>query len=198
MKQRQRALALIGTIALASSLVACSNGPTEVNADDTEEQSQASDGTSISSINEDNVEGMCEQVFGNIEDVYDKLQLDVPADAQFGYTDDKYVENGGWGDEYFPEEDSKPATFRCQAKAFYEDDSGSSVEMNFDISVAAGDDDPLGNADITVSADGLTAGLLSFSRSGSGMSGKTHESETVEKSAGEQFITDEVLPKFTP
>lgn len=127
--------------------------------------------------------------------MYEKLQLDVPADAQFGYEDEKYAENGGWGDEYFPEADSKPATIRCQAKAFYEDDSGSNVEMNFNISVAAGDDDPQGNAGVTVSADGMTAGLQSFSRSGSSSSSMD---EGVDESVAEQFITDEVLPKFTP
>lgn len=197
MRTLHRSLALVGTVALASSLVACGGGSQNVNADDTEDQSEASEGTSISSINADNVEGTCEQVFGSIEDVYNQLQLEVSEGATFGLEGDRYAEYGGWGDEYFPETDSKPATIRCVAKASHENEEGVNEGMSVDISVAAGDDDPTGNIDFTVSADGLTAGILSLTRSGSGMQSRT-EAEIVDQSIGEQFITDEVLPGFTP
>lgn len=195
MRTLRQPLALLGAIALASSLVACSNGPTEVNADDTEEQSQARNGTSISSINADNVEGVCLQVFGSTEDVYEKLQLDVSESAQFGYATN--AENGGWGDEYFPDQGSKPATIRCVAEVNHENDSGTKENLSVIISVAVGADDPQGNVGVTVSADGLTAGLQSLARSGSGMESRS-EGGIVEESVGKQFITDEVLPKFTP
>lgn len=199
MKQRQRAFALVGTIALASSLVACSNGPTEVKADDTGEQSQGGEvgegKISIGEINADNVEGVCKKVFGNVEETYGNLQLDVPADAMFGYEPD--AEQGGWSDEYFPQDGSKPATIRCQANVSYEDDSGTKEKLNVSISVAAGENDPRGNTDTTVAAEGMTAGIQSYTRSGKGM--ENHMTpEAVESSIAEQFMTDNVLTKFTP
>lgn len=206
MKVAHRAFALIGTVTLALSLAACGNGPQKVDADESD-QSQGSDAgddkISIASINADNIAGTCLRAFGEIEDVFKKLDLDVPESADIGFSDDRYQEGGGWADEYFPDgdgssdENSGNGTIRCQAYAFYENDSGSGEELGVDISVTGGDEEPRGNTDITVSANGMTAGIRSSTRSGSGMQ-ETSENEVVEQSVGEQFITDDVLPKFKP
>ncbi|WP_240371940.1 hypothetical protein [Brevibacterium zhoupengii] len=211
-------MTLIGVVALSSSLVACGGGPQEVDADendqsqgndaeDENDQSQGSDAgddkISIASISADNIAGICLQEFGEIEDVFKKLDLDVPENTEFGFSDDRYQEGGGWADEYFPDdngfsnEGSDNGTIRCQAHAFYENDSGSKEDLGIDISFTGGDEEPRGNTDFTVSADGMTAGIRSSTRSGSGMH-ETSENEVVEQSVGEQFITDNVLPKFKP
>lgn len=201
MKLVHRAFALIGAVAVASTLAACGGGAPEIDADDNggtnengSNQSQEQR-TSIASINADNVEGLCEQVFGSIEDAYGNLQLDVPADAMFGYDID--AEQGGWGDEYFPQDGSKPATIRCQAHVFYKNDSGTKEDLSVSISVAASENDPRGNTDTTVAAEGMTAGIQSYTRSGKGME-ESMETETVESSVAEQFLTDNVLTMFTP
>jgi hypothetical protein len=184
-KVAHRAFALIGTVTLASTLVACGGAPREVDADqpDQSQNDQAGDGKiSISEINADNVEGMCEQTFGSVEDVFTKLDFS----GDFTIT-----EYNDWGDEFFPEESStKPATFRCQASGY---DEGSDAQVQVDILVAAGDNEPRGNTDFTVAADGMTAGIQSYSDDGS-----SYESELVEQSSGEQYLTDDVLTKFQP
>lgn len=81
MKQRRRAFALVGTIAIASSLVACSNGPTEVNADDTGEQSndnavEESTNWLLSDVTDDNVVQFCNDVVGPIDDVAQQMGID--------------------------------------------------------------------------------------------------------------------------
>lgn len=174
---------------LASTLAACGGGGQGADADESDDQnsSEVDDGkVSIGEINADNVEGMCEQVFGSTDDVYTKLDI---AD---GITD-----FGDWGDEYFPRDGTEPSTFRCQAHARFEAESGWDGSRNVDISVAAGDSDPRGSTDFTVSAEGLTGGLQSSDSVGSGMQEKTSD-EIVEQSVGEQFLTDEALPKFKP
>jgi hypothetical protein len=196
----KRVVAVLATFALASTLAACGGVPREAGADDQGQSpgDQAGDSKiTLGEINADNVAGICEQALGSIADLYEKLALDVPADATFGYTDDRYKDGGGWADEYFPEDGSMPATLRCQAPAKYEDDSGSDVQAKVDISIAAGDSEPRGNTDFTAAADGLTAGMQSNSRSGSGMQ-ENYEEELVEQSTGEQFLTDDVLTKFQP
>lgn len=205
MKVAHRAFALIGTVKLASTLVACGSVPPEVDADqpDQSQGEQAGDGQiSISEVNADNVAGTCKQAFGDIADVYEKLAVDVPGDATFGYTDDRYKEGGGWADEYFPEDsfnedDTGNATVRCQAPARYEDESGKQVDVSLDISISASDEGPRGNTDFTVEADGMTAGMQSYTRSGSSLQ-EEYEKELVDQSSGERFLTDEVLTKFKP
>lgn len=200
-----RAFALIGTVALASTLVACGGAPREVGADQSDQShnDQAGDGKiSISEINADNVAGICKQGFGDISDVYERLAIDVPSDATFGYTDDRYKEGGGWSDQYFPEDsfnedDPGNATVRCDASTVYKDDSGKKINVSLLISITASEEGPRGNTDFTVEAGGMTAGILSYTRSGSGMD-EEHEGELVEQSSGEKYLTDEVLTKFKP
>lgn len=181
----KRIAAVFGALTLASTLAACGSAPREVDADqpNQSEGEQAGDGKiSLSEMNADNVEGMCEQAFGSVEDVFTNLN--------FG-EDITISEYNDWGDEYFPEESSsKPATFRCQASG---KDGEGDAQVQVDILVAAGNGEPRGNTDFTVAADGMTAGIQSYSDDGS-----NYESELVDQSSGEQYLTDEVLTKFKP
>jgi hypothetical protein len=208
MKLSYRVIALTGTVIFASTLAACGGVPKEVDADQPDQshgsdaEGSADERISIASVNADNVEGTCKQVLGDIADVYEKLAVDVPSDATFGSTDDRYVEGGGWRDEYFPEDllnedDPGDATIRCQAPASYEDDSGKEIDVRLNVSITANEEGPRGNSDFTVDADGMTAGIDSSSSSGSGMQEKTKD-ELVDQSQGEQYLNDDVLTKFKP
>ena len=180
MKQRQRTIALIGTIALASSLVACSNGPTEVNADDTEDQSQASDGTSIASINADNVEGVCDDALGDAQTVMRDL----------GVPEENFTDESKWGDEYFPTEDSDDSSgvIRCQGLMAVHVEG---TLPRFNISVSEGDSIDKGNTMTTVSANGITAGILVL------YEGHT-ELSAEDEAKYQEFLQNNVIPKFTP
>ena len=181
---------LMGVVAIAASVAAlsgCGGGSDEVDADE-QNQSQgdhAEDGQiSIGELDADTVEGMCEQAFGSVDDLF--ANLDLSEDI----TISEYSE---WGDEYFPEESSKPATFRCQASGEYATAEGSESQLQIDISIAAGDSEPRGNTDFTVAADGMTAGMQSYSRDGD-----NYEYEVVDQPSGEQYLTDDVLTRFKP
>lgn len=212
MKIAKRAAALIGAITLASTLAACGGDAQEVDADEPDQSQPAEAGDGKISIAEtnaaveddsDNLVGICKQAFGEIEDVIEKLDIDVPENAKFGYSGDRFKEGGGWADEYFSDDDgisnegSDNGTIRCQAHAFYDTKSVSGENLSVNISVTGGDKEPRGNTDFTVSAEGMTAGIRSSTSSGSGMQ-ETTEDEIVEQSVGEQFLTDNVLPKFKP
>ncbi|SMX90821.1 hypothetical protein BI49514_02340 [Brevibacterium iodinum ATCC 49514] len=208
MHATKRIAAVFGALALTSTLAACGGVPKEVDADQPDQSNgndaggSADEQISIASINADNVAGTCKQALGEIADVYETLAVDVPSDATFGSTDDRYVEGGGWRDEYFPEDllnEDEPgdATIRCQAPASYEDDSGKEIDVRLNISITANEEGPRGNTDFTVNADGMTAGIDSSSSSGSGMQEKTKD-KLVDQSKGEQYLTDDVLPKFKP
>lgn len=195
MKQRQRALALIGTIALASSLVACSNGPTEVNADDTEDQSQTSDGgganedaeesqqqdepfdgntVTFSKITEDNMDGLCADVLGDVEEVLSKLDVDTAEVDMDSY--------GNWTESYEEQVGSTAATFGCHATASEQADDAESVHIN----VSSGMGDPSGVNHVNERSEDMSAGMALLT------------SDRPEDAILAQFVKDDVLPKFQP
>lgn len=81
MRTLHRSLALVGTVALASSLVACGGGPQEVNADDTEDQSQSSEAENtkawtLTEVDDTNVIQFCTDVLGPIDELAESVQVD--------------------------------------------------------------------------------------------------------------------------
>lgn len=205
MKVAHRAITLIGVLTLASTFAACGGDPQEVDADEvdpTQGSEAGEDKIIIAESNADNIKGICKRAFGEIEDVLAKLNADLPEGTEYGLSADRYQEGGGWGDEYFPDDDgfsdegSTNGTIRCQGPAFYEDAEGVETSLQFSISITGGDEDPRGGADFMVTKDGMTAGIKSYTRVGGSDAGM--EYKVIDQTIGEQFLTDDVLTQFTP
>lgn len=200
----KRIAAILGSVALASTLAACGGGPQEVDADEVDptQGSEAGEGKIvIAETNADNIQGICKRAFGEVEDVLTTIKPELPEGTEYGQTEDRYQEGGGWADEYFPDDDglsnegSTNGTIRCQGPAFYEDSEGEETSLQFSISITGGDEAPRGNTDYTVAKDGMTAGIKSYTKTGPTGS---MEYKVIDQTIGEKFLTDDVLTQFSP
>lgn len=188
MEIAQHALVLTGAFVLASTLAAC-GGSAQAGDSGRSGGEQTGDGSiRLGELDADSVEGKCKQALGSVEDVFAKLELG--SDPKVTHFDD-------WGDEFFPQDGSEPATIRCQGNGSYETDDGVDGTVKVHISIAAGDSEPRGVTDFTVTSDGMTAGMSAYTEEGEGMD-QSGKHGIVEKAPGEQYLTDEVLTRFKP
>lgn len=201
----KRIAAILGSVALVSTLAACGGGPQEVDADEvdpTQGSEAGEDKIIIAETNADNIQGICKRAFGEVEDVLATLKPELPDSTEYGQTDDRYQGGGGWADEYFPDDDgfsnkgSKNGTIRCQGPAFYQDAEGEEASLQFSISITGAENDPRGGADFTVRKDGMTAGIHAYTRVGGSDDGM--DSNVIDQVIGEKFLTDDVLTQFKP
>ncbi|MGO1531355.1 MAG: hypothetical protein ACTHX1_09885 [Micrococcaceae bacterium] len=193
MKVAHRAFALIGAVALASSLAACGGGPKEVDADEVDptqgsdaggsseeseapEQGEPFDGSTVTfnKLTEDNVDGLCTELFGEVGDVLGKLNLDI-ADIDM----DSY---SNWAEAYEEQVGSTAATFSCHATASVKAEDAEAVHIN----VASGMGDPRGFNQVSARSDDMSAGMTLQTSDGP-------DDETLIA-----FLNDDVLPKFGP
>ena len=191
----KRIAALFGAVALASTLAACGGGSQEVNADDTEGQSQASDGgdsssteetqqqdepfdgstVTFSKITEENMDGLCTSILGEVDDVLTKLDVDTADIDMESY--------GDWTESYEEQVGSIAATFSCHATASENAEDAESVHIN----VASGMGDPSGVNHVNERSDDMSAGMALLTTD-----------ERPEDDVLAQFLKDDVLPKFQP
>ncbi|MGP9536559.1 hypothetical protein ACT3SP_01010 [Brachybacterium sp. AOP43-C2-M15] len=191
----KRIAAFFGAVTLASTLAACGGGSQEVNADDTEDQSQASDqggaeedaeesqqqdepfdGSTVtfSMLTEDNIDGLCTSILGEVDEVLSSLDVDT-ADIDM----DAY---GEWTESYEEQVGSTAATFSCHATASEQAEDAESVHIN----VAAGQGDPSGVNEVSERSEDMSAGMT------------LQTSDLPEDEVLAQFLKDDVLPKFQP
>lgn len=192
MKLVHRAFALIGTVAVASTVAACGGGAPEVDADDNDQpqttdnsadadendqaQTDPIDGgtVSIGTLDTDNIVGLCEQLFGSVEDLYRKISPDIGAAVTGSY--------GEWVESYDEQVGSIPTTFGCHASGGEDAEADEEVAIH----VSDGMGEPSRASHVIERSDDVTAGIA------------LQSDERPEDEVLAQFLRDEVLPKFKP
>lgn len=189
----KRIAAILGSVALASTLAACGGGPQEVDADEVDPtqgsdsggSSEESEGqtngdpfngntATFSKITEDNVDGLCTELFGDVGDVLGKLNFNTADIDMDGYSD--------WTDSYEEQVGSTAATFSCHATASVDVEDAEAVHIN----VTSGMGDPRGFNQVSARSDDMSAGMTLQTSDGP-------DDETLIA-----FLNEDVLPKFRP
>lgn len=189
----KRIAAILVSVALASTLTACGGGPQEVDADENDQshgsdaggsseesegqqQGEPFDGTTVtfSKITEDNVDGLCTELFGDVGDVLGKLNIDTADIDMDGYSD--------WTDSYEEQVGSTAATFSCHATASVDVEDAEGVHIN----VASGMGDPSGFNQVSARSDDMSAGMT------------LQTADRPDDEVLTTFLNDNVLPKFKP
>lgn len=189
----KRIAAILGSVALASTLAACGGGPQEVDAEDND-QSQGSDAggspeesetqqpgelfdgnaVTFSKITEANIDGLCTELFGEVGEVLGKLNVDTAAIDMDSYSD--------WTESYEEQVGSTAATFSCHATASVNVEDAEGVHIN----VASGMGDPRGFNQVSARSDDMSAGMAL-------QTADRPDDETLTA-----FLNDDVLPRFKP
>lgn len=189
----KRIAAVLCSVALASTLTACGGGPKGFDADDVDptqgqeagepsqeaeapEQGEPFDGSTVtfSKLTEDNVDGLCAELFGEVEDVLRKLDLDVADIDMESYND--------WTEAYEEQVGSTAATFSCHATTRVKAENAEGVHIN----VASGMGDPRGFNQVSARSDDMNAGMA------------LQTSDRPDDETLIAFLDDDVLPRFTP
>lgn len=188
-------MAIIGVLTLASTLAACGGDTEEVNADEndqtqtsdtvgpnedaeeSQQQDEPFDGSTVtfSKITEENMDGLCTSILGEVDDVLTKLDVDTADIDMESY--------GDWTESYEEQVGSIAATFSCHATASENAEDAESVHIN----VASGMGDPSGVNHVNERSDDMSAGMALLTTD-----------ERPEDDVLAQFLKDDVLPKFQP
>lgn len=199
----KRIAAILGSVALASTLAACGGGPQEVDADEND-QSQGSDAggsseesegqtngdpddpfdgelVTISKITDFNSEDVCNEVFGpGSDDLFEALGVEAEEGVESTYSN--------WEATYDEEAWNIAPTLGCHA--FINKDATDESKRAIHIFVTEKGNDWHEGATVTVntSNESVKAGI-----SLSAPAETTPDDETIA-----QYINDDVLPKFKP
>lgn len=188
-------MAIIGVLTLASTLAACGGDTEEVNADEndqtqtsdtvgpnedaeeSQQQDEPFDGSTVtfSKITEENMDGLCTSILGEVDDVLTKLDVDTADIDMESY--------GDWTESYEEQVGSIAATFSCHATASENAEDAESVHIN----VASGMGDPSGVNHVNGRSDDMSAGMALLTTD-----------ERPEDEVLSEFLKDDVLPKFQP
>jgi hypothetical protein len=190
----KRIAAVFGALALTSTLAACGGVPKEVDADqpdqsdgsDAEGSAEVSEGqqpdepfdgniVTFSKISEDNMDGLCSELFGDVSDVLSSLEVDTAEIDMDSY--------GDWNEDYHEQVGSTAATFSCYATTGSKGEDAELVRFN----VASGKGQPGGVNQVEARSDDMSGGL-SLQTS----------SDRPDDEVLSSFLKDEVLPKFKP
>lgn len=200
----KRIAATIGALALASTLAACGSAPREVDADQPDksegeqaggsaeegEQSESApedpfDGSIVtfSNLNADNVAGLCSELFGEVTEVLDELDISSNVDAsQFGDWEESFEDVVGHSE------------FGCHASGAATGENENNDE-NFHIFVSSNLSTPGESAEITARSDTNEA-AMSFNLPA--IESSAEREDVVDSAVVTQFLESEVLPKFQP
>lgn len=189
----KRIAAILGSVALASTLAACGSGPSEVDADENDQpqgsdaggpseesegqqQGEPFDGSTVtfSKITENNIDGLCTELFGEVDEVLSRLELDTADIDMDGYSD--------WTASYEEQVGSTAATFSCHATASVNVEDAEAVHIN----VASGMGKPRGVNHVSERSDDMSAGMA------------LQTSDRPDDEILASFLNDDVLPKFKP
>ena len=187
--------ALLGAVTLTTMLAACGGGSQEVDADEvdptqgsdaggsseeSEEEPQPSDPydgniVTFGALTEDNIDGLCNEVLGEVEDVLPKINVNVNEIDMSSYSD--------WTARYEEQVGSIPATFFCYAKASANVEDAEYIN----IFLATGNATPGEAPDVVTRSEDMTAS----------MSMQTTDQQPDDEVL-ERFLDTDVLPKFRP
>jgi hypothetical protein len=190
----KRIATVFGALALTSTLAACGGVPKEVDADQPDQSNGSDAGGSaeesegqqpdepfdgstatFSKISEDNMDGLCSELFGDVPSVLSSLDVNTADIDMDSYSD--------WTEDYHEQVGSTADTFSCYATTGSEGEDAESVRFN----VASGKGQPGGVNDVEARSNDMSGGL-SLQTS----------SDRPDDEVLSSFLKDEVLPKFKP
>lgn len=201
----KRIAAFFGAVTLASALTGCGGGPQEVDAEGTEDQSQASDGgdssttsesetsgasddlvdgdqVTISNITEVNAKDACEIIADSgTRDVFNAMGIEKPEGMEITYS--------AWNATYEKEEWNIAPTLGCHAFINEDATDGSKHQIHIWVTEQGNDWDKNDPTFVSTRSDSVQA-VISVSMP----DGKSAPEDEVLA----QFLKDDVLPKFQP